>query len=49
MFGRRSEGQAVPRKPASAPASSPRQDAAPHAVSPTVPKAGQEKAASVKP
>jgi pilus assembly protein CpaF len=49
VFGRRSEGQAVPRKPASAPASSPRQDAAPHAVSPTVPKAGQEKAASVKP
>lgn len=46
MFGRRTEGQAVPRKPAPAPAS--RQDAPPPAAS-TAPKAGPQKPAPVKP
>ncbi|MBC7103594.1 MAG: CpaF family protein [Parvibaculum sp.] len=46
MFGRRTEGQAVPRKPAPAPAS--RQDAPPSAAS-TAPKAGPQKPAPVKP
>ena len=48
MFGRRTEGQAVPRKPASAPASSPRQDAPPPAGT-SAPKAGLQKPAPVKP
>lgn len=47
MFGRRTEGQAVPRKPASAPAS-PKQDAPPPAGN-AAPKAGPQKPVPVKP
>ena len=49
MFGRRTEGQAVPRKPASAPASSPRQDAPPPPASTSAPKAGPQKPVPAKP
>lgn len=48
MFGRRTEGQAVPRKPAPAPAAASRQEAPPPAAS-TAPKAGPQKPAPVKP
>ena len=49
MFGRRTEGQAVPRKPASAPASPSRQDAPPPPASAAMPKAGPQKPAPAKP
>ena len=49
MFGRRTEGQAVPRKPASAPASPSRQDAPPPPASAAMPKAGPQNPAPAKP